>query len=384
MRILVDRNIPYASECFSSIGTVEAYSAEDLSSADLQDAEAVVVRAVTPVNADLLDGTAVRFVATSTSGTDHIDLDYLKARGIGFASAAGGNANAVAEYVMAALLHLTAKHDLELVGKSIGIIGVGHIGSKVARKAEALGMRVFHNDPPLQRETGDPRYLPLEQLFNCDFITLHTPLTMNGIDKTYHLMDGNFLDAIRPGVFLINSARGAVADTGSLKRSLAEGHLAGAVLDVWEEEPKIDPDLMNQVDIATPHIAGYSLEGRVSGVLIVYHALCRYFQKEARCSADDLLPEDKNLVIEIDPSTMEGQELINRVVRRAYSIESDDAALRKMVSLPVEERGAYFIRLRRQYRVRREFGQVEIRLQPFAPGVADRLGRLGFRIVHDG
>ncbi|UCH62056.1 MAG: 4-phosphoerythronate dehydrogenase [Fidelibacterota bacterium] len=384
MIILADQNIPYARECFSSIGTVKTIPAEKFSRADLRDVDAVVVRAVTPVNADLLNDTHVRFVATPTSGTDHIEVEYLKARDIGFASAAGGNANAVAEYVMAALFYLAAKYDLDLAGMSIGIIGVGHIGSKVAQKAEAIGMQVLLNDPPLQRETGDACYLSLAELFDCDFITLHTPLTRNGIDRTYHLVDRHFLDSLKSGVFIIHSARGAVADTAALTESLQTGHLAGAVVDVWENEPNIDLTLMDKVDIATPHIAGFTVDGRVGAVMMVYQAMCRYFGIRERNVLGDFLSEGEKLLIEIDPSIMNEQELIHRIIQRVYSIELDDTRMRKMGPFTADERAAHFIKLRRQYPVRREFTHTGVQLQSPAPSVAARLTGLGFQVANHG
>jgi erythronate-4-phosphate dehydrogenase len=381
MKILVDQAIPYGGECFSTIGAVDLFDAEELSPEDVRNADAMVVRAVTRIDAGLLDGGDIRFVASPTSGTDHVDLEYLKARDVGFAFAAGGNANSVAEYVVAALLYLATRHKVDLAGKSIGIIGVGHIGSWVAKKARALGMQVFLNDPPLRRATGDTCYLPLSSLYNCDFLTLHTPLTWEGIDKTYHLVDESFLDSLKPGVFLINTSRGGVASTQALKHALKNRHLAGAVLDVWEHEPDIDPELLDLVDIATPHIAGYSVEGRIRSVEIVYEALCRYFGIKEGCRMSDFLPEGGRLQIEIDPSTVEDQELLDSIVQAVYSIESDDANLRGVESLPVDERAAHFIQLRHEYPARREFAHADVTLQTSSPGVVDILPELGFQVV---
>ena len=183
MKIVADANIPFVRECFSSIGDVEVVSGRQITPGIVADADVLLVRSITPVFADLLTGSKVRFVATATIGFDHIDVGFLRHNYIGFASAPGSNANSAAEYVIAGLLEIGQKHNIVLEGKSIGIIGVGNVGSRVAKKCEALGMEVFLNDPPLYRQTDDAKYLPIQELFKCDFITLHTPLTLKEADE---------------------------------------------------------------------------------------------------------------------------------------------------------------------------------------------------------
>ena len=189
MRIIADRNIPFVVECFSSIGDVEVIPGREMTASLVREADVLLVRSVTRVGSELLAGSKVRFVATATIGFDHIDTEYLAKNDIGFASAPGSNANSAAEYVIAALLSVAQKKNYDLQDKSIGIIGVGNVGGRVAKKASALGMKVYLNDPPLQRQTGDTKYLPIEELFGCDFITLHTPLTFERINRTFHLAD---------------------------------------------------------------------------------------------------------------------------------------------------------------------------------------------------
>jgi erythronate-4-phosphate dehydrogenase len=192
MRIIADANIPFVKECFSSIGEVEVFPSRQITRDVIGEAECLLVRSVTKVGSDLLAGSKVRFVGTATIGFDHIDIGNLSRNNIGFASAPGSNANSAAEYVIAGLLEIGRKHKIKLEGKSIGIVGVGNVGSRVAKKCAALGMKVLLNDPPLQRESSDAKYLPLEELYGCDFITLHTPLTFEGIDKTFHLAGEEF------------------------------------------------------------------------------------------------------------------------------------------------------------------------------------------------
>ena len=199
MKIIADENIPFVAECFSSIGEVETVPGRGITPAVVADTDVLLVRSITPVGTDLLVGSKVRFVGTATIGFDHVDTEYLSQSNIGFASAPGSNANSAAEYVVAALLNIARRHSIDLEGKSIGIIGVGNVGGRVAKKASALGMKLFLNDPPLQRQTGDSKYLPIEKLFDCDFVTLHTPLTFEGEDKTSHLADDTFFKSLKKG-----------------------------------------------------------------------------------------------------------------------------------------------------------------------------------------
>ena len=257
MKIVADANIPFVRECFSSIGEVTVMGGREMTPWLVADADILLVRSITPVGVDLLAGSKVRFVATATIGFDHVDLDFLRRNKIGFASAPGSNANSAAEYVIAGLLEIGRRRHLKLEGTSIGVIGVGNVGSRVARKCAALGMRIYLNDPLLQRQTGDPKYLPIEELYDCDFITVHTPLTFGGPDKTYHLVDEEFLDSLKEGCVFLNASRGGVVDSAALKAAIRSRRLKAVVLDVWENEPTIDIELLEMVDLGTPHIAGY-------------------------------------------------------------------------------------------------------------------------------
>ncbi len=233
MKIVADGNIPFVEECFSSIADVVVVPGREIGRDIMAGADVLLVRSITKVDEGLLGGGSVKFAATATIGTEHVDRQYLADAGIGFASAPGCNANSVAEYVVAALLALGKKHRFTLAGKSIGIVGVGNVGGLVEAKTRALGMKPVLNDPPLGRRTGLKKYLPLNALMGCDFVTMHTPLTFEGIDKTFHLADEKFFGALKEGAFFINTARGGVADTAGIKNALASGRLAGAVLDVW-------------------------------------------------------------------------------------------------------------------------------------------------------
>jgi len=383
MKIIADANIPYVAECFSFIGEVEVIGGRQITPDVVADADVLLVRSITPVGAELLSGSAVRFVATATIGFDHIDVDFLQRNHIGFASAPGSNANSAAEYVIAGLLEIGRRYDLDLEDRSIGIIGVGNVGSRVAKKCEALSMRAFLNDPPLQRKSGDPKYLPLPELFDCDFITLHTPLTYEGVDKTYHLADENFFKSLKERCVFVNAARGGVVDSGALKAAIGSGRLRAVVLDVWENEPNIDTRLLEMVDIGTPHIAGYSLDGKVAGMIMIYQSACEYFAIEPTFDVGHFLPEPTARELRIDSNRSNEQEALLSAVRKIYRIDRDDARLRRISDRPAEQRGDFFDGLRRSYPVRREFQNTRIIIEDRNSSLAKKLEGIGFVLAQE-
>ena len=340
----------------------------------------LIVRSETRVDARLLEGTPVRFVGTSTIGVDHLDTAYLAGRGIAFANAPGSNAESVAQYVAAALLALAADRKDGLAGATIGIVGFGNVGSRVARVAAGLGLRVLLNDPPLQRRTGDPRFLPLEALVDADIVTLHVPLTHSGEDATFHYFDDERLGTMRRGSILVNTARGAVVDTGALKRALRSGHLAAAVLDVWENEPAVDVELLGLARIATPHIAGYSLDGKLNGARMIFEALRDHAGLDADWMPPVALPPPDAPVI--DARGIDADELarLDEVVRRCYDIRCDSEALHRSILLPHAERADLFRALRAGYPVRREFGATTVLVPAGSAPYAGALTALGFRV----
>jgi erythronate-4-phosphate dehydrogenase len=378
MKIVADANIPFVEECFSSLGDVTAMAAGEIDARAVSDAEILLVRSVTKVGEALLEESSVKFVASTTSGFEHVDTDFLASRQIGFAYAPGSNANSVAEYVICALLAVGKKHKFQLEGKSIGIIGAGHIGSKVAVKTSALGMEVLINDPPLGRESNDPKYLRLGELCGCDFVTMHTPLTFDGIDKTFHLADEAFFGSLKDGAFFINTARGGVADTGALKAAIKSHKLAGAVLDVWENEPNIDNELILKAELSTPHIAGYSLDGKVAGLIMVYEEACEFFNVEPKYTADNFLGKGEAGQITIDPDSGSEQDIIADTVQQVYVINRDDFNTREILIVPAEERAKWFGDLRADYPVRREFGNMRITFTRQCDPLAAKLKGIGF------
>ena len=381
MKIIADANIPFVLECFSSIGDVEAVGGREIKRDVVADADVLLVRSITPVFADLLTGSKVRFVATATIGFDHIDVDFLRRNCIGFASAPGSNANSAAEYVVAALLEIGHRHKISLEGKSIGVIGVGNVGSRVAQKCRALGMEVLLNDPPLYRQTDDAKYLPIQELFDCDFITFHTPLTFEGIDKTFHLADEDFFNALKTGCVFVNASRGSVVDGAALKSAIQAGRLRAVALDVWENEPNIETELLEMVDIGTPHIAGYSLDGKIAGMIMIYKSACEFFGIEPEFDIEDFLPEPDVKTIELNPNPENQQDALLETVRKVYSIDRDDMRLRQVLHEPAGKKGKLFDNLRKNYPVRREFQNTEVIIECTGDSPAKKLSGIGFKVT---
>jgi erythronate-4-phosphate dehydrogenase len=278
------------------------------------------------------------------------------------------------------LLEIGRKHQIRLEGKSIGVIGVGNVGRRVAAKCAALGVRVLRNDPPLQRQTGDPKYVPLEALYGCDFLTIHTPLTRDGIDRTYHLADAGFFSSVRQGAVFLNAARGAIVDSPALKAAIRSRRLRAVVLDVWEGEPRIDTELLEMVDLGTPHSAGYSFDGKVAGMIMIYRAFCEHFGLTPRCDVADFLPAPDVPRLEVATADWDDEELLCRTVQRVYDIRRDDGDLREVVHQPPEARGRFFDALRKNYPIRREFPNTTIVLNPPRTDLTRKLQGIGFQV----
>jgi erythronate-4-phosphate dehydrogenase len=379
LKIVADANIPLLAEAFGPLGEVVALPADRITPSVLRDADALLVRSVTRVNEALLAASPVKFVATATIGFDHVDLGYLASRGIAFASAQGSNARSVAEYVLAALAVLAKRGGYSMTQQVLGIVGCGNVGGRLTRMAEAIGMKVLRNDPPLARQTGDPRYVPLDALADADVVTFHVPLERGGPDPTYHMINEALLSRLKRGATLINSSRGAVAETAALKAAIADGRLGRVILDVWEKEPKIDVELLARTDLATPHIAGYSYDGKVNGTRMVLEALCRHFGRRREWDPSPLAPPPANPRVSL-PAGLTVNEAIHAATRAAYDIEADDRRLRAIASEPPEKRAKLFDGLRKNYPVRREFPETTVEMAEPSAAVKAALEALGFRI----
>ncbi len=351
MKLVVDENISFAKEAFATLGDVRLCHGRKITNEMLCDTEALIVRSVTNVNESLLKDTPVKFVGTATIGTDHIDKTYLAANGITFAAAAGCNSHAVKEYVFTAIFNMCVKHNISIKEKSIGIIGCGNIGSKVAEVAGKLGLKVYKNDPPLQRKRGTGEYCSLDEALQCDIVTCHVPLNKGGIDNTIHLLDESKLNVLKPGAILINTSRGPVIDNLALKQRLKSSNDLHVVLDVWETEPYIDTGLLALIELGSAHIAGYSLEGKVNGTTLIYNALCNHLQQQVTWKPT--LPDVKDRFLSIR-DTQSPEEYFFRLFNIPYPIDEDDMLLRQTLSGNIKDIGKYFDSLRKKYRLRRE------------------------------
>jgi len=379
MQIVADANIPLLDEAFGPVGAVRALPADAITPDAVADADALLVRSVTRVDGALLDESRVRFVATATIGLDHVDTAYLDHRNIGFASAQGSNARSVAEHVLAALCVLARRTGRDLFGLTVGIVGVGNVGGRLARMLEGLGIRVLRNDPPLARQTDDPIYVPLDALAEADVITFHVPLTRTGRDATHHMVSADLIARLKPGVWLVNTARGAVAGTDALAGAVDAGRLGALVCDVWEGEPAIPVRLLQRADLATPHVAGYSYDGKVNGTRMVLGAFAEHFGLERDWDPAPLMPPPEHPRVDI-PAGAGAQEALGRAVRAAYDIEADDRRLRAMGDRPENDRPTYFKTLRREYPVRREFPETTAVLTETDAAVAETLAAAGFGV----
>jgi len=377
LRTVMDENILLGKEAFSSFGDVLAVAGRELGRKDLSNADTLLVRSVTRVNADLLVDTPVKFVASATIGVDHVDTEYLRKRSIGFAYAPGSNADSVAEYVVAALLTLSRTFGFNPAHKTLGIIGVGNIGGRVFKHAQTLGMKVIKCDPPKKRLTNCESYHPLDELLEeADIITLHVPLISKGVDRTLGLVDRVFIQRMKRGAILINTSRGSVVDESALLS--CRDCIGALVLDVWNSEPDINMDLLRCADIATPHIAGYSFDGKLRGTEAIYGAACSYFGRsrdwtppEALCSA---------IVDTIDPVSG-NTDPVTTAVLHAYPIERDDMNLRQLCSCPPERRPAAFDELRKTYPKRGEFPHFAVNTEKLCSATIEKLRALRFKTV---
>lgn len=387
LRFVVDANIPFADEAFRRYGTVRQLPGRAITLDVLREADVLLVRSVTRVDAALLDGTPVRFVASATAGTDHVDLGALAERGVTFAHAPGSNAASVVDWVLAALLHMAAERGDTLGGKTLGVVGVGEVGGRLVPRAEALGLRVLRNDPPREAagRPGPWHSLP-DLLAEADVLTLHTPLTRDEPHATHHLVGEAELGEMREGAWLLNAARGPVVDGTALLRAVTTRRLGAAALDVWEDEPAPNPGLGARVDLGTPHIAGYAFDGKVRGTVMVEQALREWMGDNGLALPEAWDPETalappSPLVVQAPPppdGTPEDDiRWLHALAKQAYPIAEDDRRFREaVVTMPDEARRAdAFTELRRTYPVRREWSRY--RVQGHVPECL-------LRAVHDG
>ncbi len=374
MRVIVDKDIPFIRGVLENLADVVYLSGNTIARKDLLDAEALIVRTRTMCNEALLNGTRVQFIATATIGYDHIDKEFCKANRIQWRNAAGCNSSSVQQYVAAALFHLSNKLEFDLAGKTIGIVGVGNVGSKVAAFCNNVGMRVLLNDPPRQRREAGESFVSLDTILKeADIVTLHVPLNFEGEDGTYHLVDKRFLSMLRTGQILMNTSRGEVVDSNALRTSLQQRKLAACVLDVWEGEPEIELGLLGLADIGTPHIAGYSADGKANGTSMCVRALSRFFKLGLDDWFPSEIPSPENTTIELDCKGLRRQKIFCKLVSRTYDILGDDQRLRNS---PVT-----FEHQRATYPLRREFPAYTVKLLNAGSDIPPIVRQIGFKTI---
>lgn len=356
MKIVVDEKIPFIRGVFEPWADVVYSPGRAIDSAMVADADALITRTRTRCDSTLLKNSSVKIIASATIGYDHLDTGWLDSKGIRWVNAPGCNSGSVMQYMVSVLLFLAGKHSLDLSSLTLGVVGVGNVGSKVVRAAKSLGMNVLQNDPPRQRREQLTDFLPLEMLVaESDILTLHVPLTHEGEDKTFHLVNSSNLNRLKKNCILVNTSRGAVADNAALRETLSDRNLLAAVLDVWEGEPDVDRRLLDLADIATPHIAGYSVDGKANATINSVREVSSFLGLPLTDWRPDTLPEPAETVIDLtsEPHGKTTADLVSTAVRHTFPVEDDDRLFRS-------EPGN-FEYLRDNYRVRREFSSYTVR-----------------------
>ena len=373
MKIIIDDKIPYIKGALEPFAEVLYLPGNKTTPEIVKDADAIITRTRTTCNEKLLTGSKVKFIATATIGYDHIDTSYCDQAGISWTNAPGCNSKSVEQYIASALMALAEKKNFSLKEKTIGIVGVGNVGSKVARLCEIFGMKVLLNDPPRARTEGGKGFVELEEILEkADIITLHVPLNLDGVDKTYHLADDSFFSAAIQHPIIINSCRGEVTDTQSFKSALKSGQISGAVIDCWENEPELDRELLDFVDLGTPHIAGYSKDGKANGTNMSIRALSKFFGlgiNNWKCSGVEL-PESTEIFIDGTGKTT--QQVLAEAIFATYDIREDDKRLKASVETFEKQRG--------DYHVRREFPTFSIFCKINNIKAINKLKQLGFKL----
>lgn len=380
MKILIDENMPYAQDLFSQLGEVIVKSGRQINAEDLVDVDALMIRSVTQVNHDLLTkANRLKFVGSATAGMDHVNQTLLAQRGIFFTAAPGCNKVGVAEYVMSALMILSSEKGFDLKDKTLGIIGAGQVGSYLAKVCQAAGIKVLLNDPPKQA-AGDTRdFTELETLLTqADIISLHTPLTKDGEHPTHHLINQTRLDALRCDQILINAARGPIVDNQALKQRLRQADGFTAVLDVFEPEPNVDLELLPLLRFATPHVAGYGLEGKARGTTMIFNAYCEFLGLENRANPDELLPQAPISHVRLNQDW--DWSILQNLIGLIYDVRYDDALFRRHIQVEdLSAQAQAFDGMRKNYWDRREYSAMTIMHDPAVDVSA--LNQLGFKVA---
>lgn len=374
MKIIIDDKIPYIRGAFEGVAEVVYLPGSKTTPEIVKDADTIVTRTRTICNEKLLAGSSVKFIATATIGYDHIDTDYCDTAGIKWTNAPGCNSKSVEQYIASTLMVLAERKNLELKDLCIGVVGVGNVGSKVALICKLFGMKILLNDPPRERAEGSAAFVSLKQIMDeADIITLHVPLNLKGENATFHLGNEGFLSGLKRNPILINSCRGEVMDTLAVKAALKNNQISGFVCDCWEYEPDIDLELLAMTELATPHIAGYSKDGKATGTEMSVQAINQFFHLGLDNWQPSGIELPANPVLELDGSGLSEQEIISKAILHTYDIRNDDKDFRK--------EPAQFEQLRGDYPTRREFPAFTIVPKNIGEETLEILKNLGFSVL---
>lgn len=368
MKIVTDDKIPYVNELFGDFGEITQKPGTSINHDDLADAEVLLTRTVTHVDARLLNDTPIKFVGSATAGYNHLDIKWLSQAGIFYCYAPGINATTVADYVVSCVAFLNTKNLLSEKCRA-GIIGLGHIGTEVKRKLSALNFEIICNDPPRAQLEADFHSTPLSEFYDLDIICIHTPLSTNGKFPTYHLINKSLLTKLKSGCILLNAGRGAVVDNSvlsSTKRIVA-------CLDVWENEPNINLDMLRQAKIATPHIAGYSLQAKFKATHAIYKKFIRHFNLQDPHQDISFEPLNNSIKLSV-PESPNWQQ----VVLKAFDPYHETKQMKKELLNSPRNTGDQFEKLRCNYQLRNEFSAFKIQ-NPLSQATRTILKKLDFK-----
>jgi erythronate-4-phosphate dehydrogenase len=375
-KLIIDDAVPFAKEMFSHLGEVVCVPGEEIGLSHARNADALIIRSRTQVNSGLLKGSSVSFVGSTVVGLDHVEQTYLADNNIEFYSAQGCNANSVAEYVIACILNFAEEHNWDLSQKSIGIIGVGHVGKLLLNKALALGLTILPNDPPREKreaKSGQLNFVSLEKALAADIVSFHTPLTTEGEFATFQLLNKDNFSLITPNTLLINAARGGIID----EAIWAKTPTAGNIIDCWQNEPNINKALYQKATIATPHIAGHALEAKIKGSYLVYKQLCCFLKQKEQQEWQKHIPKQPTPIKLTELNT--SQKTLQKLIAECYQPIKDHLAIASTDIKSIHKKFEYH---RRHYPLHREWSEHEVIIPP-NHSIEKTLKRLGFKVFQD-
>ncbi len=376
IQIVADDKIPFLKGALEGVAKVIYIPGANISRSDLTDSDVLITRTRTQCDQNLLEGTNVRFIASATIGFDHIDIDYCKSRGIEWTNAPGCNSSSVQQYIISTLLYLANLRQLNLTKLTLGIVGIGNVGSKVAIAARAMGMKVLKNDPPRQRKEGSAEFVELDEILKkADILSLHVPVNKGGIDNTYQLVNSSFIQRMKNGAVLINTSRGEIVDERALLQGIKSDKLSDVVLDVFQKEPRINLELLESITLGTPHIAGYSLDGKANGTSMSVRAISQFFNLGFDRWVPNIIPGPENKELFADSSSGNSQELIWKIFQQSYDVTKDNVRLKNN---PKD-----FEKLRGDYPFRREPNAYSVRLFQGSNEIRNQLEIMGFSVLAD-